>query len=377
MKRFLAAILMSTLPLNILTLYTGGYFLPAETTASQVQEDEQAVQTEEQPELLGEQAEEEVPETEQAAEENIEPETTEIVISFTGDCTIGSDESYKGYTFHKVYNDVKDPAYFFSGVKSVFEADDYTFVNLEGVFTDAKKKADKEFRYKGPPSYCEILVRGGVDGCNLANNHTMDYLQAGFDQTVEVLNSAAIDHAYMENYLVREIKGVKIAFLAYKGWSSEKKSNELLVRHVKELREQGVHYIIASYHWGDMYSYVPNSQQKKMARFAIDNGVDLVIGHHPHVLQGMETYKGKNIVYSLGNFCYGGKKNPADKDTIIYQQIITYNRRTGEIEGTDYRIIPALISSRKDINDFKPVIAEGKEAERILKKYEDLSKKIR
>lgn len=377
MRRLLIALMLTTLPLNIMSLYTGGYLLPADITAAQVREEEEAIQPEEQPDLTVEPAEEEVPEAEQVTEENEEPETTDIVISFTGDCTIGSDESYKGYTFHKVYNDVKDPAYFFREVKSIFEADDYTFINLEGTLTDAKKKADKEFRYKGPPSYCEILVQGGVDGCNLANNHTYDYLQAGFEQTVEVLKNAGIDRVYMDNYLIREIKGVKLGFLGYKGWSSEKKSNELLKKHVKELREQGVDFIIVSYHWGDMYSYVPNSQQIRMAHFAIDNGADLVIGHHPHVLQGMETYKGKNIVYSLGNFCYGGKRNPADKDTIIYQQVITYDNSKGEIAETSYRIIPASISSRTDINDFKPMIAEGKEAERILKKYEDQSSKIK
>ncbi|NLE26078.1 MAG: CapA family protein, partial [Clostridiaceae bacterium] len=176
--------------------------------------------------------------------------------------------------------------------------------------------------------------------------------------------------------LIKEIKGTKIGFLGYKGWSSEKRSNELLVKHVKEMRERGVNFIIANYHWGDMYSYKPNIQQRNMARFAVDNGVDLVIGHHPHVLQGMENYKGKNIVYSLGNFCYGGKMNPKDKDTIIFQQLITFDTTKNEIIGTECRIIPASLSSRTDINNFQPIIAVGDEAERILKKYEKLSKEL-
>jgi poly-gamma-glutamate synthesis protein (capsule biosynthesis protein) len=122
-----------------------------------------------------------------------------------------------------------------------------------------------------------------------------------------------------------------------------------------------------------MYSYIPNLQQKNMAHFAIDNGVDLVIGHHPHVLQGMETYEGKNILYSLGNFCYGGKKNPSDKDTIIYQQLISFDISKKEITFTDYKIIPASISSKTDRNNYQPVIADGDEAERILKKFEYIS----
>lgn len=364
MKRFLIAVLtLSSFPFDISSLPVNNDYLPVEITAPQVQRiQEESGSTEGTPIIAQN--------TETPGKDGI----IDIVISFTGDCTIGSDESYRGYTFDKVYDEVNNPDYFFQEVKSIFEADDYTFVNLEGVFTDATRKADKEFRYKGPPSYCEILVRGGIDGCNLANNHTFDYLQAGFDQTVEVLNNAGIDHVYMDNYLIKDINGVRIGFLGYKAWSHEKRSNELLVRHIKELREQGVAFIIVSYHWGDMYSYIPNSQQKNMAHFAIDTGADLVIGHHPHVLQGMETYKGKNVLYSLGNFCYGGKMNPGDKDTIVFQQIISYDLTRQEIAGTDYRVIPALISSRTDRNNFQPVIATGHEAERILKKFETLSK---
>jgi len=304
------------------------------------------------------------------------PEIETIILSFAGDCTIGSDESYRGYTFHKVYREVNDPAYFFSGVRSIFANDDYTLVNLEGVFTNETRRAEKEFRYKGPPEYCEILNKGSIEGVTLANNHTLDYLQSGYDETVRTLDEWGIDHTNEDVYIIKEIKGLKIGFLGYKGWSHEKRSNQLLVKHVKQMREQGVNFIVVNYHWGDMYSYKPNAQQKSMAHFAIDNGADLVVGHHPHVLQGMEVYKGKSIVYSLGNFCYGGHKNPKDRDTIIFQQLITFNVTENVIVGTESRIIPASISSRTDINDFRPVIAKKDEAERILKKYKALSEDI-
>lgn len=373
MKRFLIAILaLSTFPFDPSAMIAHNDYQPVELIAPQIREETDLSEGTEQAEGSGSARMETTADEQNMMAGDADP-VIDIVISFTGDCTIGSDESYRGYTFDKVYNEVKDPGYFFQEVRSVFESDDYTFINLEGVFTDKTKKADKEFRYKGPPEYCEILVRGGVDGCNLANNHTLDYLQAGFDQTVEVLNKAGIDYTYMDKYLIKEIKGVKIGFLGYKGWSHEKNSNELLKKHVKEMREQGVAFIITNYHWGDMYTYYPNTQQRNMAHFAIDNGADLVIGHHPHVLQGMETYKGKNIVYSLGNFCYGGKMNPSDKDTIIFQQIISFDTSKNEIAGTDYRIIPASISSRTDRNNFQPRVAEGEEAERILKKFASIS----
>ena len=242
-----------------------------------------------------------------------------VTLSFAGDCTLGGDEKYKGRTFDKVYQEVNNTAYFFEGVKSIFGTDDFTFVNLEGTLTTATEKAEKEFRYRGDPSYAQILVKGSVEGVTLANNHTLDYFEAGFDDTVNALDDAGIYHTCFESSFIREIKGLKIGFLGLKGFSYENISNDLLKDKVKEMREQGVDFIVANYHWGVIRSYTPNAQQIRMAHFAIDHGADLVIGHHPHVMQGMETYKGKNILYSLGNFCYGGSSNPSDKDTIIYQ----------------------------------------------------------
>lgn len=299
-----------------------------------------------------------------------------ITLSFAGDCTLGTDESFRGNTFNAVYEKTGDPSYFLKGVNSVFSNDDFTFVNLEGTLTDASEKANKEYRYKGDPSYSEILVKGSVEGVTLANNHTLDYLDAGFEDTVNALKEAGISYTYFETCFVKEIKGMKIGFLGYKGWSHEKKSNTLLTEQVKKMREQGVNYIVVNYHWGDQKSYTPNEAQKRMAHTAIDSGADLVIGHHPHVLQGLESYKGKNIVYSLGNFCYGGSLNPADKDTIIYQQILTFDACMNEIINSDYRIIPAFISSETRRNNYHPVIATGSEGERILEKFETLSKAL-
>lgn len=302
--------------------------------------------------------------------------TNTIILSFAGDCTIGSDESYTWNTFDQVFEKEGDPAYFFSEVRSVFAADDFTFVNLEGTFTNATIKAEKEYRFKGKPAYCEILVKGSVEGVTLANNHTLDYLEKGFEDTVDTLNKAGILYTYFDTCFTIEIKGIQIGFLGYKGWGHEKKSNELLVQQVKEMRDQGVDFIVANYHWGDMRSYTPNAQQRRMAYYAIDNGVDLVIGHHPHVIQGMENYKDKNIVYSLGNFCYGGSTNPSDKDTIIYQHIITVNSESGEIISCDYNIIPALISSELNRNNYQPVLATGEEKNRIMEKFLKLSDEL-
>jgi poly-gamma-glutamate synthesis protein (capsule biosynthesis protein) len=299
-----------------------------------------------------------------------------ITLSFAGDCTLGGDEKYTGNTFDRVYEKVNDPAYFFKGVQSVFGTDDFTFVNLEGTLTNATKKAEKEYRYRGDPSYTEILLKGSVEGVTLANNHTLDYFDVGYNDTVSALDSAGIYHTNFESSFIRDIKEIKIGFLGYKGWGHESKSHTLLEKQVKEMREQGVDFIVANYHWGDMRVYKPNEQQKRMAHFAIDHGVDLVIGHHPHVIQGMETYKGKNILYSLGNFCYGGSSNPGDKDTFIYQHQITYDKTHGKIIDSVHKIIPSRITSDPGRNNYQPIIATGEEEIHIMKKFEELSEKI-
>ena len=90
------------------------------------------------------------------------------------------------------------------------------------------------------------------------------------------------------------------------------------------LREEGADLVIACCHWGIEGDHYPNDYQQKLAHQVIDWGADLLVGTHPHVLQGMELYNGKMICYSLGNFCFGGNRNPKDKDTAIYEQTFTF-----------------------------------------------------
>ncbi len=130
--------------------------------------------------------------------------------------------------------------------------------------------------------------------------------------------------------------------------------------------------IIVNFHWGIEKEYVPNDTQKTLAHLAIDEGADLVIGHHPHVLQGIERYKGKYIAYSLGNFSFGGNSNPSDKDTMIFQQ--TFTVADGKAEtNDDINIIPCSLSSASGYNDYCPTPLEGSEKERVLEKLQEYS----
>ena len=144
---------------------------------------------------------------------------------------------------------------------------------------------------------------------------------------------------------------------------------------IQEVKNQGAQVIIVSFHWGTEKSNIPDDAQKTLAHLAIDQGADLVVGHHPHVLQGIEKYQGKNIVYSLGNFCFGGNKNPSDKDTMIFQQTFTVeNGKLAEDDVTN--IIPCSLSSESGYNNYQPMVLEGSEKERVLQKIEDFSTAI-
>ena len=145
-----------------------------------------------------------------------------------------------------------------------------------------------------------------------------------------------------------------------------------LLMRLEEIKEKEPDLIIASFHWGDEGSPVPNETQIGLARLAIDNGADLVIGHHPHVLQGVEKYKGKYILYSLGNFCFGGNKNPKDKDTMIFKE--TFSFKNGKLYDDKASIIPCSVSSTGERNNFQPTPLSGAEFKRVKEKIRERSK---
>jgi poly-gamma-glutamate synthesis protein (capsule biosynthesis protein) len=129
---------------------------------------------------------------------------------------------------------------------------------------------------------------------------------------------------------------------------------------------------VACCHWGIEREHYPNSYQTNLGHALIDKGADLVIGNHPHVLQGIEEYNGKIIVYSLGNFSFGANKNPTDKDTAVYQQTFTFV--DGVLQADiSAKIIPSRLSSHDSYNDYCPVIAEGDKARNIIKRMNEYS----
>lgn len=310
--------------------------------------------------------------TEETVEEA--PQEISITISAAGDVTLGNypEQGYYlslPYTYEEVQND----RYFFENVYDIFSEDDMTLVNLEGVFTTSDNRREGQtYSLSGKPEYANALTAGSIETVSMANNHRLDYHEEGTKDTVAVLKQEGIAYAYDDIVGIYKTKGISIGFVSVnevgQGYAVEK----YLEQGIASLQEDGVDLIIACCHWGVEREYFPENYQQSLGKKCIDWGADLVIGHHPHVLQGIEEYNGKFIVYSLGNFCFGANKNPADKDCMIFQQTFTFADGVKQ-EDKDIRVIPCSISSVKERNDFKPTPAVGDEAKRILDRINEFS----
>ena len=297
-----------------------------------------------------------------------------LTLSVVGDCTLGTDETFDYDTSLNAYYENYGADYFLQNVKDIFSADDLTIANFEGTLTDSDEREDKTFAFKAPASYASILTGGSVEAVNTANNHSHDYGDQSFDDTLAALDDAGIVHFGYDETAVMDVKGIKVGLVGIYELYDHLEREQQLKDNIAKVKADGAQLIVVIFHWGNETETVPDSNQTTLGRIAIDEGADLVCGHHPHVLQGIETYKGKNIVYSLGNFCFGGNSSPSDMDTMIYQQTFTIDA-DGVKKDNMTNIIPCSISSAAydGYNNYQPTPAEGDEATRILGKINERS----
>lgn len=293
-----------------------------------------------------------------------------LTVSVVGDCTLGTDENFDYDTSLNAYYENYGADYFFSNVKSIFSADDLTIANFEGTLTDSEDREDKEYAFKAPAEYAGILTSGSVEAVNTANNHSHDYGNQGYEDTISALDSAGILNFGYDKTLVTEVKGIKVGLVGIYELKDHLERKEQLKQNIAKVKAEGAQITIVIFHWGNEKEEVPDSNQTTLAHLAIDEGADLVCGHHPHVLQGIEEYKGKNIVYSLGNFCFGGNQYPSDMDTMIFQQTFTVDQNGVKADNVT-NLIPCSVSSDSDYNNYQPTPAEGDEAARILNKIQE------
>lgn len=302
-------------------------------------------------------------------------DTVSLTISSMGDYTLGTDEFFNPAKSFNAYYNAQGADYFLKNVRQILEKDDLSIINFEGTFTESTQRANKKFAFKADPEYVNVLSRSSVEAANLANNHSADYGEESKTDTIKTLEKAKIAPFGFETVQLIDIKGIKVGLAGIYELAEHLEKQQQVQENIAALKEAGADLIIVNFHWGMEKEYTPNDTQKTLARFAIDEGADLVIGHHPHVLQGIEEYKGKYIAYSLGNFCFGGNSNPQDKDTMIFQQ--TFSFKKGKLQkNKEINIIPCSISSSSGLNDYCPTPLEGEEKQRVLDKIKEYSNQI-
>ena len=303
-------------------------------------------------------------------------QTVSVTVSAAGDCTLGTDvESDYDSSFNAAYDDREDPSWFLANVQDVFANDDLTIVNFEGVLTEGGERKDKTFCFKGRPEFASVLTEGSVEAANLANNHSFDYGEDSYYEGKEILQGAGVQVFGYDNSVVLDVNGIKVGLTGTFELDEELDIMPKMLAEIEKVKADGAQLVISSFHWGDEGERYQNSIQVELAHAAIDAGADLVIGHHPHVLQPMEVYNGKYIFYSLGNFCFGGNADPADKDTAIAQQTFTFSGSGELVEASEARVIPCRISSTAEYNNYQPTPYEegSEEYQRVMEKLNPVS----
>lgn len=313
------------------------------------------------------------------------PAPRTITISWVGDNILGTDKDFGGGTLPVLWEQAhRSPTYFFQNVRRYFEADDLTVANFEVALTRKRQERYKgegeTYHFYGDPAAAKTLSASGIDAVTIANNHTFDYGQGGFDDTVTALRAANVDvfgtgsageGSHYDYRVLRDIAGVKVALVGYQTWSDTPEMRAKIAGDFTALRHQGAQVVIPFFHWGIESEHLPYDVQTSLAHFAIDHGADAVIGTHPHVLQSMATYRGKFIAYSLGNFAFGGNNNPSDKRTVVLQTRLRVNG--DHVERSEFRVIPTRVSGNDGYNDYVPTPYRGAERTQVLAFINDIS----
>jgi poly-gamma-glutamate capsule biosynthesis protein CapA/YwtB (metallophosphatase superfamily) len=253
---------------------------------------------------------------------------------------------------------------------------DLMMVNLENAVTQSVDSMEKEFVFKMKPEFLSQLSGAGISIVNCANNHTADFGVEGILETIHQLDSAGIRHtgigrnlAEARKPVVFQVKGIRIGFLGYGGSSAfiasrtqpgtTSRSEWLILEDIKRLRPR-VDFIVINLHWGEELETKPDSNQIVLAHRMIECGADLIVGHHPHVLQGIERYRGKIVAYSLGNFVFGGNSRCANCETAVLK--VRFAKDTMEVLA-----VPV------SVRNWQPAPADSSTAYRVLQCLQERS----
>lgn len=338
---------------------------------------------------------------------SVVPETKEFTISmdFVGDIMLAGNETATS-SIDAMANS-QPSTYFFENVRDYFLNDDITIANCENVFSDndnlvktdkgesaaleqynnavaeynsavalaqqsgttvSMEKPEYTFRafwFRSHAATAKLLPENGVDVVSIDNNHTYDFGTDGNMDTRAALDVAGVDWGKDGKIVYKEINGFKIAFVFGSMYSAGAEQAMLV-----DLEEANANsdYQVVYFHGGEEKVHAYEDWKQASCHNLVDHGADLVIGSHPHVLQPMETYNGVNIVYSLGNFIFGGNNYPENR-TLIYNQTltITQDAATGgfTVANTDVTLIPCYVYTGES-NNYQPAVIENETDKQLV-----------
>lgn len=288
---------------------------------------------------------------------------------------------------------IYDFSYVYDDIRSYTEASDITISSLETTFAGEDRGYSNYPTFNTPDSLATALKGIGIDIISTAGNHALDYGYSGLCRSIDVLNNAGLSHLgtyksaeEQEQILIKDVKGVKIAFINYtygtngipvpsgKEYCVNLIDKELIKKQIAQAKEAKVDMIVACMHWGTEYRTTANSEQKELADFLFKNGVDVIIGNHPHVLEPMEkrtvtlddgTIKDCFVVYALGNFT-ADQREEITRDSAILNLTITKNS-DGKISIDKVNYVPIYMYKNKNISTKKFKILD---IEKTISEYE-------
>lgn len=299
----------------------------------------------------------------------------DIVVSFTGDMMLASLKNETTTNNFNAYANRHEPSYFLQNVRHLFQEDNLTVANLENVLTDRnlvekEKDHDPAYWYRSCTANMNILTSSGVEAVSLANNHTGDYGPKGTKDTVRAVEKAGLLYGNNERTFYYEKNGFRIAVICHGLWNERQAGD--IVRRIHKAEEDS-DFQIVFYHGGKEKVHAPEEWRQRASRKLVDEGADLVVGNHPHVLQPKETYHETDILYSMGNFCYGGSKYPENR-TIIYQLKLHINK-SGKLESKSGEIIPCYVYTGDAGNNYCPDVIEDEESRQKVLSFMDGERK--
>lgn len=270
----------------------------------------------------------------------------------------------------------------FDGTRALLAEGDLNIANLETAVTSRGKKADKRFTFRMPAHSLDAVKKAGFSLVSLANNHTLDYGEEGLFDTLAALDAREIAYAGAGQNVaagrvpaIVEVSGVKVGFLSYSltfpkfFWADQDKAGTIF-GHEKWVRDDiaklrpKVDIVLVAFHWGAEKRTTPKDYQLALARASIEAGADAVIGHHPHVLQGIEIIDGKPVLYSLGNYAFGSASNAA-RDSALAR----FTVEEGGIRALE--LVPLHVHNK--FVDYNPQVSTGAQLERTLEALESMS----